>query len=117
MFTATYTKIEYTNGNSEYGAFIETGFGKKAITKPVVGDKVTVKTKSGETHIREIRRIVKDYASGVKVVFVADPQIEALAQKRYAEKVAESAPAKKLSINNGWCNKCQSYCYGDCEAN
>jgi len=32
------------------------------------------------------------------------------------------APAKSSNTNgsarwNGWCNKCHSYCWGDCEAN
>jgi len=25
--------------------------------------------------------------------------------------------AKKQSRGNGWCNKCHTYCYGDCTAN
>lgn len=44
----------------------------------------------------------------------------------YTDKDADSAPAHTSNNRDGfivrkgvdgWCNKCHSYCYGDCEAN
>lgn len=32
------------------------------------------------------------------------------------EKVPARISIKKVHGVNGWCNKCHSYCYGDCEA-
>ena len=115
MFTATYTKIQYTDGDTEYGAFVS-GVGKyPKIIKAKAGDTVTVTTKNGETHERVIRRIVKDYASGVKVVFVKDDAIATKATQRYAATIATSKPAIAPKFNNGWCNICHSYCFGDCQ--
>ena len=116
MFAATYTKIQYTDGDTEYGAFVS-GVGKyPKIIKAKAGDTVTVTTKNGETHERVIRRIVKDYASGVKVVFVKDDAIATKATQRYAATIAASKPAIAPKFNNGWCNICHSYCFGDCQA-
>ena len=117
MFTATYTKIEYTNGSSEFGAFVSNGGKYPKIIKVKVGDTVTVTTKSGETHERIVRRIIKDYASGTKVVFVKNEEIAAQAAQRYTAAVAASKPAAAPKFNNGWCNLCHSYCFGDCQAN
>ena len=87
MAKTTYTKITYANGVCEWGAFVDCGYGKTAKPHPEPGDVVEVTTKAGEVHQRTIRRIVKVYASGVKVVFVEDKAIAAKAQERYAEKI------------------------------
>lgn len=84
----TYTKITYDNGTSEWGAFVDCGYGRTKVEPPKVGDMVTVTTKAGEIHMREIRRIVRTYASGVKVAFVADEKIAAKASERYAAKAS-----------------------------
>lgn len=121
--TVNYTKISYDNGTSEFGAFIDTGYGKNKTAAPVIGDAVIVTTKSGEKHTRIIRRIVREYASGVKVAFVKDAAIEQVASAKYAAKVAESKPAvtaqtfANRKIGSQLCKRCDSYCYVDCTAN
>lgn len=39
------------------------------------------------------------------------------AQKAEAEQEIIAAEIAQRNAHPGWCNKCQSYCYGDCEAN
>lgn len=102
----TYTKITNADGSVEWGAFIDCGYGRSAVPHPKVGDVVAVVTKAREVHQRTIRAIVKTYASGVKVVFVADEAIAAKAAERYAAKAAEKTQAQKarafdLTINEG----------------
>ena len=41
---------------------------------------------------------------------------EAKAEQMRAEKEAKAEKKYQEKIKNGWCPKCQSYCYGDCEA-
>jgi hypothetical protein len=50
------------------------------------------------------------------VQLVDDADIAAKANQRYQDAKKTATPAKFTSVN-GWCNKCQSYCYGDCQAN
>lgn len=88
-----YTKISYDNGTSEWGAFVDTGYGKSKVAAPVVGDTITVTTKAGERHERIIRCIVRVYASGIKIAFVADAAVAAKARERYAAVKTASQPA------------------------
>lgn len=31
-------------------------------------------------------------------------------------RIANAPEAKKVTGSNGWCDKCKSWCYGDCQA-
>ena len=92
--------------SNEWGAWIDTGYGRTAIAKPQAGDTVTIITKAGEQHERIIKSIIKDYASGVIVSLEADEEVAQSAAERYADakkptlrKKAEAATLNRQQIN------------------
>ena len=79
---------------------------------------------SGKTY--EVKNYIKAYLDGKwdgdkKEWIVNTEKVTDLASRpgSYIE-IVEAAPvvdAKPVKFVSGWCNKCYSYCYGDCEAN
>lgn len=77
---------------------------------------------SGNTY--PVKDWIKAYLGGKwnserKVWIVDTEKVESLLA-RGANIYVDSTPApvtKKSASHSGWCNKCHSYCYGDCEAN
>jgi hypothetical protein len=103
-----YSKATF-EGLEQWGAWIAI---KNQNELPRVGDLVSIKTKAGELHTRKVGKLCKVYKTGRIVQLVVDTEIAAKATQRYQATKQES----KFTPVNGWCNKCQSYCYGDCEA-
>jgi hypothetical protein len=127
---ATYRQINYTDGTRAWGAYVDLGFNRRTRRPehdmPAVGDTIAVRTKGGETHQRVIARICQQYKTGALVALVADAEVAATAQQRYAAAV-RSGQAQDGGNGRGIdqaalhrdgrpCPRCQSYCYGDCEA-
>jgi hypothetical protein len=109
----TYQKLS----DGSWGAWIDCGYGRSAIAKPVVGDTVSIRTKAGEVHTRQISGIVKNCASGVVVSLTQDEQVAAKAKARYEAKKSEATPNGRASRSNAPCPLCGTWCYGDCTAN
>jgi len=91
-------KNTYKKLGNDWGAWIDTGYGRNAIDKPKAGDTVKIITKGGETHNRIVKGIVDDYASGCVVSLVPNNEIAQKAQERYNKKAQErynqAAPQK-----------------------
>ena len=95
-YEGTYKKMQ----DGTWGAYIDCGYGKNALPKPVKGSVVKITTKSGEVHERIVRCIATDYASGCKVRLTADEAIAKKATERYNAKVA-SSNQNKMVYSNG----------------
>jgi len=50
-------------------------------------------------------------------VSAGETSAETVASVRFAERAQEARQDAENKHHFGWCNKCHSYCYGDCEAN
>lgn len=121
---ANYKKIEYTNGNSEWGAYIELGYGRNAYPAPKVGEEITITTKRGEKHVRTIARVINQYSGSMVVTLINDAEVARIAEERLAAAKAASAhqrPAARHCAAEGRnydgsipCPRCGTYCYGDC---
>lgn len=108
-----YSKATF-DGKEEWGAYFSTyKVDKKDM--PCVGDKIMVRTKAGEIHERIVGRKNKTFKNYLVLQLEPNAEVAQNAAERYAAKVGEQVK-KPVSPVNGWCNKCQSYCYGDCEA-
>ena len=77
---------------------------------------------TGDTY--PIKLFVKEYLNGKwdaanKAWIVDLGQVEKFMGVQINADAAPAAQAtsKRTTSNNGWCNKCQSWCYGDCDAN
>lgn len=120
------TNYSYTEfgGKEQYGAWIDT----KGLTPeqmPRNGEKVAVMTKRGELHIRAIGAHARAYKTGRIMQLVDDADVAKKAKERYYNAQLTSTSnnykpnADKLVFKDGvggWCNKCKSYCWGDCTA-
>ncbi|CAA0317162.1 hypothetical protein [Klebsiella oxytoca] len=93
MAASSYSKITHANGATEWGAFVDCGYGASAKPHPKPGDTITVVTQSREVHQRVVHRVVKTYASGVKVTLVPDQAVAAAAEARRVAKAPNSQAA------------------------
>lgn len=89
---------------------------KRGTTVTLNGNKMT-----GNTY--PVKDYIKAYLGGKwdsnsKAWIVDVEKVNDLITKQ-AIRVDDSAPVVKITkaTNDGWCNKCHSWCYGDCEAN
>lgn len=117
-----YSKAYNKDGSVSWGAWISVKEGEE---QPKAGDLIIVKTKKGELHTRTISNKWTagkgKYKTGYIISLVADEEVAKKAAERYQDAKIESQSQykptyKPSSYVSGWCNKCQSYCYGDCEA-
>ncbi len=77
---------------------------------------------SGETY--PLKEYIKNYLGGKwnsdkKAWAVNVEKVNDLIDRGEIYLDDSPAPAAKIKIakNDGWCNRCQSWCYGDCTAN
>lgn len=107
-----YSKVVF-EGVESFGAYFST-WKVAPEDMPRQGDKILVKTKAGEIHTRTIGRKNKTFKGYLILQLVADEEIA----KKAAEKIKAHVKDQPQTghVLNGWCNKCQSYCYSDCEA-
>lgn len=77
---------------------------------------------SGDTY--SCKDYIKAYLGGkwdaaAKVWRVDVAKVNAILRTPGSQITVDDAPAtepKSSDGSNGWCNKCHSYCYGDCES-
>jgi hypothetical protein len=92
----------------------------KGYTCNLTGDRL-----SGKTF--EVKNYIKAYLDGrwdaantewiVDVEKVMDIASRPGSYIQIVEGVVAPAAATKSTFHSGWCNRCHSYCYGDCTAN
>lgn len=112
----TYKKL----ADGTYGAWIEMKYNGQ-MKNIEAGAEVEVVTKAGETHTRIVAKTIESYKSGCIVRLQADENIAILATARYTAKVTANHKygyinQAALHANGQVCPKCDTYCYGDCEA-
>ena len=92
-------KNTYKKLRGEFGAWIDTGYGRDNQPDPQAGDVVIITTKAGEDHTRTVKSTVKAYASGCVVTLVHDEAVAKTAQQRYTAKsdVNRVAPLSSAS--------------------
>lgn len=90
--------------------------------KQTTGLVLTGNTLSGNTY--PVKEYIKSYLGGKwdgnKKAWVVDiEKVNSLITRGGQISIDDTpAPAPKKSTGvSGWCNKCHSYCYGDCTAN
>jgi hypothetical protein len=95
----------------------------------IKGSAVTINGNEISGNTYEIKTWIKAYLSGKwnaeKKVWIVDAdKVEKLMSGKYptirideTERKSETKTKPVSAHGNGWCNKCHSYCYGDCEAN
>ena len=88
----SYLQGNYKKLNNSWGAFIDGKYNSrtKSVSRPVVGDKVTITTRNGERQVRIVKALITEYASGTIVDLFADAEVAAQAQARYNAKAKNS---------------------------
>lgn len=95
----SYLQGTYKNLGSAWGAFIDGNYDRrtKSVSRPAIGDKVTITTRAGERQVRTVKAVVTEYASGTVVALFDDAEVAAKAQARYNAKAKNNRKSSYIS--------------------
>ena len=84
----SYLQGSYKKLSNSWGAFIDGDYNRntKSVSRPAIGEKVTITTRNGERQVRIVKALITEYASGTIVDLFADAEVAAKAQARYNAK-------------------------------
>ena len=86
----SYLQGNYKKLSKSWGAFIDGKYNSrtKSVSRPAVGDKVTVTTRNGERQVRIVKALITEYASGTIVDLFDDAEVAAKAQAKTNRKAS-----------------------------